>query len=102
MLDVLELSLASAAGQIFIFYTIFEFGSLMCSIITTFRKFCSILYSVLSFGHILSTLEWTSVVVVFVGLFLERINDNHEEEKKKKEEKNKREEKEKKGGREKK
>jgi len=83
LLYVIEFSLASAFGQIFIFFTIHQFGSLMCSIITTMRKFCTILYSVLAFGHVLSYIEWSSVFVVFVCLFLERVNDHYEEKEEK-------------------
>jgi len=78
--DILEFSLASAVGQIFIFYTIHEFGALMCSIITTIRKFCSILFSIFWYAHPLSLTGIISITVVFVGLALDRINEHYEEE----------------------
>lgn len=58
----------SAAGQLFVYYTIITFGPLSCSIITTIRKFFSVLFSVLLFSHWMSFEMWTCVVLVFVGL----------------------------------
>jgi len=61
-------SLTSAIGQQFIYYTIFAFGSLVCSLTTTTRKFFNIFVSVLRFGHSLSDLQWFGVFIVFAGL----------------------------------
>lgn len=61
-------SVSSAIGQNFIYYTINHFGSLACSLITTTRKFFTILISVLIFGPMLSEIEWVGVGVVFIGL----------------------------------
>lgn len=66
-------SLASAIGQIFIYRLIRSFGSLTLSIVTTSRKFFSILLSVAYFGHTLSTLQWTSIMAVFLGLAFDMI-----------------------------
>jgi len=68
---ILLFSVTSAFGQIFIYYTIHQFGSLTCSIITTIRKFCTILLSVVVFGHSLSSIQWLCVALVFSGLSLE-------------------------------
>jgi drug/metabolite transporter (DMT)-like permease len=51
--------------------TLFKFGGLMCSVITTTRKFFTLLLSVVLFGHVLSVLQWQSVGIVFVGLMLD-------------------------------
>eukprot|EP01117_Protostelium_nocturnum_P009837 TRINITY_DN3507_c0_g1_i1.p1 TRINITY_DN3507_c0_g1~~TRINITY_DN3507_c0_g1_i1.p1 ORF type:complete len:331 (-),score=66.29 TRINITY_DN3507_c0_g1_i1:29-1021(-) len=61
-------SLCSAVGQIFIHYTIFEFGALICSIVATTRKFFTILLSILFFGNELASLQWFAVFTVFSGL----------------------------------
>lgn len=66
-------SLASAVGQIFIYRLIRSFGSLTLSIVTTSRKFFSILLSVAYFRHTLSTLQWTSIMAVFLGLAFDMI-----------------------------
>jgi UDP-galactose transporter B1 len=57
-------------GQIFIFLTITWYSSLVCTTITTTRKFFTILFSVLHFGHKFSVGQWTSVCMVFGGLYL--------------------------------
>jgi len=68
------LSVAGAIGQNFIYFTIYKFGSLACSLITTTRKFFTILGSVLWFGHPLGQLQWFGVFVVFVGLGVDMIS----------------------------
>ena len=60
--------LCGAVGQLFIFYTIRNFGSLTTTLITTTRKFFSILASVLWSGNALSAQQWLAVVLVFSGL----------------------------------
>lgn len=70
---VIGQSLASALGQLFIFRMIRSFGSLTLSIVTTSRKFFSILISVFYFGHPLTTLQWTSILAVFLGLSFDMI-----------------------------
>lgn len=57
-------------GQIFIFLTITWYSSLVCTIITTTRKFFTILFSVVYFGHRFSAFQWVSVCMVFGGLNL--------------------------------
>ena len=44
-----------------------NFGPLTCSIVTTTRKFFTILGSVLLFGNAMSTLQWTGTILVFLG-----------------------------------
>lgn len=60
--------LCGAVGQLAIFYTISQFGSLICSIVCTTRKFFSILVSVLLAGSMLTLGQWGAVAVVFAGL----------------------------------
>ncbi|XP_078280648.1 solute carrier family 35 member B1 [Rhinoraja longicauda] len=68
---ILLFSLTSALGQSFIFMTVVYFGPLTCSIITTTRKFFTILGSVLIFGNPISSLQWMGTVFVFLGLGLD-------------------------------
>jgi uncharacterized membrane protein len=68
LMDIFLFSLVGALGQNFIYYTIHNFGALMCSIITTTRKFFTILFSVLLYGHTLTLWQWIAVVIVFAGL----------------------------------
>ncbi|XP_020891867.1 solute carrier family 35 member B1-like [Exaiptasia diaphana] len=65
---MLTFSCASAIGQNFIFMTVANFGPLSCSIITTTRKFFTILGSVILFGNVLTGRQWIGVVCVFIGL----------------------------------
>ena len=65
---MLSFALCSAAGQMFIFYTVRHHGSLQGTMITTTRKFFTILLSVVWFGHELATLQWLAVAIVFAGL----------------------------------
>ena len=65
-----SLSVASALGQHFIFMCVTEFGPLPCSIITTTRKFFTVLGSVLFFGNALSNRQWVGAALVFSGMFL--------------------------------
>jgi len=62
------LSIASALGQHFIFMCVTDFGPLPCSIITTTRKFFTVLGSVLFFGNALSQRQWIGTALVFSGI----------------------------------
>ncbi|MGH0140067.1 UNVERIFIED_CONTAM: hypothetical protein FKN15_070828 [Acipenser sinensis] len=53
--------------QSFIFMTVVSFGPLTCSIITTTRKFFTILGSVLIFGNTISSMQWVGTMLVFLG-----------------------------------
>uniref|UniRef100_A0A674NND8 Solute carrier family 35 member B1 n=1 Tax=Takifugu rubripes TaxID=31033 RepID=A0A674NND8_TAKRU len=66
--NILLFAVTSALGQTFIFLTVVNFGPLTCSIVTTTRKFFTILGSVLLFGNSMSTLQWTGTILVFLGL----------------------------------
>jgi len=69
--QILTFCVASAFGQFFIFMCVSEFGPLPCSIVTTTRKFFTVLASVIFFGNTLITRQWLGVVFVFAGLFLD-------------------------------
>ena len=68
---LLQLNLSASLGQVFIFLTIHQFSPLTCTTITTTRKFFTILLSVYKFGHVLDIWQWSSVGLVFGGLYLE-------------------------------
>ncbi|KAG8566580.1 hypothetical protein GDO81_013302 [Engystomops pustulosus] len=69
--NILLFSLTSALGQTFIFMTVVYFGPLTCSIITTTRKFFTILASVILFSNPISGLQWVGTLLVFLGLGLD-------------------------------
>lgn len=65
---ILLLCVAGSIGQMFIFTMISSFGSLPCSIVTTLRKFLTVLFSVIFYMNPLNRLQWFAVVLVFVAL----------------------------------
>jgi len=64
------LNAAAASGQIFIFLTLAWFSPLICTTITTTRKFFTILLSVIHFGHVFSWVQWSAISLVFGGLYI--------------------------------
>lgn len=71
MVNMLTFSIASAIGQMFIFITVTSFGPLTCSIVTTTRKFFTILGSVILFQNPMAGRQWMGTVLVFIGLGLD-------------------------------
>ncbi|PZQ46207.1 MAG: hypothetical protein DI551_05505 [Micavibrio aeruginosavorus] len=52
-----------------IFLQVSGYGPLACSVVTTTRKFFTVLCSVLFFGNPLSSRQWLGTLLVFSGLF---------------------------------
>jgi UDP-galactose transporter B1 len=63
--NIIIFSIVSAVGQLFIFYSLLVFDSLVCTTITTIRKFMTIVISVAFHGNVLSLVQWLSVAMVF-------------------------------------
>lgn len=68
-----SLALAGAIGQLFIFMMVSHFGPLPCSVVTTTRKFFTVLFSVLFFGNSLTGRQWSGTLLVFTGLFADML-----------------------------
>lgn len=66
--DVILFCLCGAFGQLFIFFTIKTFGSLVNTLICTTRKFFNILISVVWNRNPLLPMQWAAVGMVFIGL----------------------------------
>ncbi|KAG0712694.1 Solute carrier family 35 member B1 [Chionoecetes opilio] len=66
-------SVCSALGQFFIFLMVSDFGPLPCSVVTTTRKFFTVLGSVIFFGNKLSVRQWSGTLCVFSGLTLDAV-----------------------------
>ena len=66
--DILLFCLCGAVGQIFIYYTLSHFSSLLLVTVTVTRKMLTMMLSVLWFGHRLSGLQWVGVGLVFGGV----------------------------------
>lgn len=67
-LDVLGFAACGAVGQLFIFYTLSAFDSVLLVTVTVTRKMCTMVLSVLWFGHRLSRGQWVGVGLVFGGV----------------------------------
>lgn len=66
--DILLFGICGALGQVFIFYTLEKYGSVLLVTVTVTRKMFSMLLSVLWFNHSLSLGQWVGVVTVFAGI----------------------------------
>ncbi|MEJ1277069.1 polypeptide N-acetylgalactosaminyltransferase 4 [Cricetulus griseus] len=64
------LSTCSAFGQLFIFYTIGQFGAAVFTIIMTLRQAIAILLSCLLYDHTVAVVEGLGVAVIFRALLL--------------------------------
>jgi UDP-galactose transporter B1 len=71
--NIILFCLTSALGQFFIYMMVTDFGPLPCSIVTTTRKFFTVLFSVFFFGNLLTELQWFGAAVVFLGLSLDAV-----------------------------
>ncbi|XP_014780800.1 solute carrier family 35 member B1 [Octopus bimaculoides] len=81
LLGIFAFGIASALGQTFIFLTVSKFGPLTCSILTTTRKFFTILTSVIIFQNPLSQRQWIGTIMVFTGLTLDNIYGKQQKQK---------------------
>ncbi|XP_052891124.1 adenosine 3'-phospho 5'-phosphosulfate transporter 1 [Anopheles moucheti] len=70
VIDCIVLSISSAIGQLFIFYTIATFGAVVFTIIMTLRQAIAILLSCLIYQHRISFLGVIGVLIVFLAIFL--------------------------------
>ncbi|RPA83725.1 UAA transporter [Ascobolus immersus RN42] len=66
--DVLGFAACGALGQVFIFHTLSQFGSLVLVTVTVTRKMFSMILSVVAFGHSLTPMQWFGVSLVFGGI----------------------------------
>lgn len=83
--DVLLFAACGAIGQVFIFYTLSKFSSLLLVTITVTRKMLTMLLSVVWFGHRLTLGQWGGVALVFGGVAAEGVIGRWEKKKKERE-----------------
>ncbi|XP_023172082.1 solute carrier family 35 member B1 homolog [Drosophila hydei] len=67
------IAFCGALGQLFIFLMVASFGPLACSVVTTTRKFFTVLCSVLLFGNVLIARQWFGALLVFAALFTDML-----------------------------
>jgi len=82
--ELLLFAIACPIGNHFIFLMIHEYGSLQCSIVTTIRKFLTILVNTIWLGRHLTILQILAVAAVFLGLELDNRGKEREKEEKRK------------------
>ncbi|CAM1505528.1 Fc.00g111650.m01.CDS01 [Cosmosporella sp. VM-42] len=69
--DVLGFAACGAVGQVFIFYTLSTFSSVLLVTVTVTRKMFTMILSVVAFGHRLTQMQWLGVALVFGGIGVE-------------------------------
>lgn len=69
--DVLGFAACGAVGQVFIFYTLSTFSSVLLVTVTVTRKMFTMILSVIAFGHRLTQMQWLGVALVFGGIGVE-------------------------------
>ena len=67
--DQVVISITSATGQLFIYFTIRKFGPVVFTIIMTTRQMFSMILSTVAFGHSLGVWSYVGAVVVFGAIF---------------------------------
>ncbi|XP_057321973.1 adenosine 3'-phospho 5'-phosphosulfate transporter 1 [Microplitis mediator] len=70
VIDCLLISICSATGQLFIFYTIKKFGAVTFSIIMTIRQGLAILLSCFIYDHQITIYGVIGILIVFGSIFL--------------------------------
>lgn len=69
MAHVVALSVTSAIGQLFIFYTISQFGAVTFTIIMTVRQGLAILLSCIVYHHTVTAIGIAGIVLLFGAIF---------------------------------
>jgi adenosine 3'-phospho 5'-phosphosulfate transporter B2 len=70
------LSICSAIGQLFIFYTIGQFGAVVFTIIMVLRQGFAILLSCIIYGHSVSIWGILGIILVFSAIFIRQYLSN--------------------------
>lgn len=66
--DILGFAACGAVGQVFIFYTLSTFSSVLLVTVTVTRKMFTMMLSVVAFGHRLTQMQLLGVGLVFGGI----------------------------------
>ncbi|KAK5631993.1 hypothetical protein RRF57_007707 [Xylaria bambusicola] len=69
--DILGFAACGAVGQVFIFYTLSTFSSVLLVTVTVTRKMFTMILSVVAFGHRLTRMQVLGVGLVFGGISAE-------------------------------
>lgn len=83
LFNCIMVGLSGAIGQIFIFLTISLFDCYLLTIITTTRKFFSVVYSNFRFGHNFTNQQWVGAIMVMLCTCAELFKSDESEKKEK-------------------
>ncbi|CCW61955.1 unnamed protein product [Phytomonas sp. EM1] len=70
-LDLLLLGFLNGFGQLFVFYTIYLFGTLTLTAMTVTRKVGSVMLSIIVYGHSVKPLQWLAFAIIVSGVIWE-------------------------------
>ncbi|SCU81055.1 LAME_0B05490g1_1 [Lachancea meyersii CBS 8951] len=70
---LLTYAACGALGQICIFYTLQNYGSLVLVMVTVTRKMISMILSIMVYGHRVTKLQWLGISIVFAGITSEAL-----------------------------
>lgn len=70
LFDCTVLSLSSAVGQLFIYFTIAIYGPVIFTIIMTIRQALAVLLSCLIYDHAISFIGAIGIIILFLAIFL--------------------------------
>lgn len=68
--DIFLLSICSASGQTFVYFTIEQFGPVNFTIMMTVRQAAAIVLSCVIYGHVIQTAGFIGIILVFTGVGL--------------------------------
>ena len=85
LFDICKFGAVSAIGNMFIFWMLSMNGSVTLTIITTTRKFMTVIVSILWFSHSLSMIQVICMILVFSGTILDLVISHKEKKHKVKE-----------------
>jgi len=71
LFNCIYIGMCGTFGQVFIFLTISLFDCYLLTIITTTRKFFSVVYSNFKFGHNFNEMQWVGAMIVMCCTSLE-------------------------------
>lgn len=77
LFDIILFSVSQCIGQIFIYSTIENYGSVTLATINVSRKIVSILISLLWFNHKLNLMQWVSILTVIMSIAMEVLEKRH-------------------------
>jgi len=73
--DCFIIGFCGCMGQVFVFFTVSLFNCYFLTIITTTRKFFTVVYSNFKFGHNFTNIQWLGAILVMLSTLFELSTD---------------------------